>query len=157
MVINLNRKKGLLLINVLVIITAALKVVAKFVNLYELLWAGRFVQGLYSGLFSGIAPLYLSECSPKNLRGVAGTMQQLFVVIGILVSSILGLNLSKFDENYQGILGTKDLWHILVGLILVPCVVHLLLFGAVESPKYLFFNKNDKQAAEKGNYVFYLN
>lgn len=48
-------------------------------------------SGLFCGLFSGILPLYLSELAPKNLRGTIGTLNQLMIVFGILVTNILGL------------------------------------------------------------------
>ena len=130
-----------MLINIIVIISAVLNTIAKFVRSYETLIAGRFMTGIFSGLFSGVLPLYLLEIAPINLRGIAGTMGQLNLVIGILITNILGLDI---------LLGTKNLWPFLVGLVIVPSFVHLGLFAAVESPKYLFLIKNDKEAAQKG-------
>ena len=34
--------------------------------------AGKFFAGIYSGLFTGILPIYLNEISPSNLRGLTG-------------------------------------------------------------------------------------
>ena len=102
---------------------------------------GRFIGGLYSGLFSGILPLYLNELAPKNLRGLAGTMNQLFIVIGILVTNIFGLG---------AVLGTDDSWPILVGLVLIPASAMFMMFCAVESPKYLFINKRNPEKAHSG-------
>ena len=85
-----GRKRSLSLINFLVVLTAALNIMSKSIVSYETLMAGRFVTGLFSGLFSGVLPLYLSELPPMNLRGLAGTMNQLTIVIGILVTNIFG-------------------------------------------------------------------
>ena len=59
-----------------------------------------------SGLYTGLTPLYLSEISRPNIRGALGTLHQFGVVIGILLSQILG-----FPE----VLGNEKLWHVLLG------------------------------------------
>ena len=134
-----------MIVNVFVLTTAILKIISKFVSSYETLMIGRIIGGIYSGLFTGITPLYLEEISPKNLRGITGTINHLFIVIGVLMANVLGLDF---------MLGTKHLWPVLVGFILVPFSVHLLLIWAVESPKYLLINRFDKEAAKEGNKNF---
>ena len=42
------------------------------------------------------------------------------------------------------------MWPFLVGLMLVPLGIHILLFFAVESPKYLYLKKNDIEGAKSG-------
>lgn len=128
-------------VNVLIIINAILKIVSKFAKSYEMIMAARFFVGLSLGLFSGILPMYLNECSPKNLRGLAGTMNQLFITIGVMVTNIFGL---------PEILGSDDLWPILVALCLIPCIAHIALLMSVESPKHLYINLNRVAEAEAG-------
>lgn len=133
-----GRKFGLWYTNIIVLLSCLLMTLAKFIQSYEILIAGRFVSGIFAGLFSGLVPMYLNEIAPQNLRGLLGTSNQLFLVIGIAFSNIFGL---KF------IFGTEDLWPLLTGALLVPAVVHLFgLFFATESPKYLF-SKNRKEEA----------
>ena len=74
----------MLFTNVICLIAAVLNVASYFVPSYEMLIVGRFVCGFYIGLYSGIIPMYLSEIAPINLRGVIGTMNQLFLVIKFL-------------------------------------------------------------------------
>lgn len=50
--------------------------------------------------------MYISEIAPLNLRGGLGTVNQLAVTTGMLISQILGI-----DE----ILGTDDGWPVLLG------------------------------------------
>ena len=59
-----------------------------------------------SGVSTTVTPVYLSEISPKHIRGATGTINQFTIVLGVLVSQALGL---------RHILGTKDLWHVLLG------------------------------------------
>lgn len=51
-------------------------------------------------------PMYISEIAPLNLRGGLGTVNQLAVTIGLLISQILGI---------EQILGTDDGWPLLLG------------------------------------------
>ena len=75
----------------MVIVSAVLSVSAKFVNSYVPLIVGRFIAGLVCGCFTGLGPTYLSEIAPKTLRGAAGTLHQLAIVVGITSTNILGL------------------------------------------------------------------
>ena len=38
-----------------------------------------------------LAPMYLMEIAPFNLRGAFGTASQLLITVGLFVSSLLGL------------------------------------------------------------------
>lgn len=50
--------------------------------------------------------MYISEIAPLTLRGGLGTVNQLAVTIGLLISQILGI---------EQILGTDDGWPVLLG------------------------------------------
>lgn len=50
--------------------------------------------------------MYISEIAPLNLRGGLGTVNQLAVTIGLLLSEILGI---------KQILGTDEGWPLLLG------------------------------------------
>ncbi|EDM01137.1 solute carrier family 2 (facilitated glucose transporter), member 2, isoform CRA_a [Rattus norvegicus] len=98
--------------------------------LIALIIAGRSVSGLYCGLISGLVPMYIGEIAPTTLRGALGTLHQLALVTGILISQIAGLSF---------ILGNQDYWHILLGLSAVPALLQcLLLLFCPESPRYLY-------------------
>jgi SP family facilitated glucose transporter-like MFS transporter 1 len=122
--------------------------ISKPVMTYYTVMIGKFFAGVSLGLFSGILPLYLSECASKNLRGLAGSMNQFSLVIGILVANVIGL---------PQLLGTPELWPYLAGLTFVPAIIHILLVFTSESPKYLFINKNNKEKAREGLSLYLLN
>ena len=59
-------------------------------NAYVLL-ACRIIQGLLTGCYMSIIPIYINEISPKQIVGSIGIFTQLFVVIGIVFSFSIGL------------------------------------------------------------------
>ncbi|XP_001950963.1 solute carrier family 2, facilitated glucose transporter member 1 isoform X2 [Acyrthosiphon pisum] len=137
-----GRKGGLLVSNALVILSAALQGVSKMYSSYELIIIGRFIIGINSGLNAGLTPMYLAEISPMNLRGSVGTVYQLVVTISILISQILGLDY---------ILGTAELWPVLLALIIAPAIfMFATLPFCPESPKYTLINKKKDIEAERG-------
>jgi SP family facilitated glucose transporter-like MFS transporter 1 len=108
---KLGRKKTILVSHIFAFLGAALSTACMAAKAPELLMLGRFLLGLNSGqcmcsihrkkqmhmsLISGlgncIAPMYLSEIAPFNLRGAFGTLHQLSVTIGIFLSSVFGLD-----------------------------------------------------------------
>ncbi|CEF67046.1 Sugar/inositol transporter family and General substrate transporter family and Major facilitator superfamily domain, general substrate transporter and Major facilitator superfamily domain-containing protein [Strongyloides ratti] len=86
-----GRKRGLLLINIPILIATLLMGLAKYVGIYYFLFVGRFLIGISCGLASGLAPMYLCEIASVNFRGLFGSLNQLFVTIAILFSQVLGL------------------------------------------------------------------
>jgi len=63
------------------------------------LYLGRIIAGLAIGMLSMAVPLYLSEISPKQLRGRLISTYQLAITIGILVSFLINLACSTIQSN----------------------------------------------------------
>lgn len=85
--------------------------------------------------------MYISEIAPLNLRGGLGTVNQLAVTIGLLLSQILGV---------EQFLGTNDGWPVLLGLAVCPAVLQLVLLPICpESPRYLLITKQWEEEARK--------
>ena len=115
--------------NLFVVLSSVLCFISKFIHSYESLIVGRLLSGIESGLFTGICSIYLPELAPQNLRGLAGTMSPLALTSGIFFASLFGL---------PQILGDENRWPYLLLIMLVPAIIHMGLFLAVESPKYLY-------------------
>ncbi|XP_054160487.1 solute carrier family 2, facilitated glucose transporter member 1-like isoform X2 [Oppia nitens] len=134
-----GRKGGLLWNNVFVFLAAGLMGFSKVCRSYEMLIMGRFFIGFNAGLNAGLAPMYLTEISPTNMRGAIGTIYQLVITISIFTSNLLGL---------PQVLGTEDKWPILFAVTIVPAIFTLATLPMCpESPKYiLIFQNKDVQA-----------
>ncbi|KAJ8950506.1 hypothetical protein NQ318_015250, partial [Aromia moschata] len=136
-----GRKGGLLLNNVLVVLATVCEASAKAAGSYELIILGRFLIGINAGLNAGLAPMYLAEISPVNLRGAVGTVYQLVITISILIAQILGL---------QSILGTKETWPTLLAITIVPAIFQMVTLPfCPESPKYLLLSKGKEAESQK--------
>ncbi|XP_028931410.1 solute carrier family 2, facilitated glucose transporter member 2 isoform X2 [Ornithorhynchus anatinus] len=138
---KLGRIKAMLAANCLSVAGALLMGLAKFGPSHILIIAGRAIMGLYCGLVTGLVPMYVGEISPTSLRGALGTFHQLAIVLGILVSQVIGLDF---------ILGNDDRWPVLLGLSSAPAVLQscLLLF-CPESPRYLLIKLGQEGKAKK--------
>uniref|UniRef100_A0A673K1H4 Solute carrier family 2, facilitated glucose transporter member 2-like n=1 Tax=Sinocyclocheilus rhinocerous TaxID=307959 RepID=A0A673K1H4_9TELE len=136
-----GRIKGMLFINVLAITAGLLMGLAKMGTPYLMVIAGRAIMGLYCGLSSGLVPLYIGEISPVKYRGAMGALHQLAIVIGILISQVIGLDF---------VLGNDDMWHVLLGLSGAPAILQsLLLLVCPESPRYLYIKLGKVEEACK--------
>ena len=93
----------------------------------EMLVFARLVVGLAIGVASAVAPVYISEVAPPDVRGRLVTFFQLAITIGILVAYLVGL---AFEPS-EG-------WRWMLGLGAVPAVVlGVGMFRMPQSPRWL--------------------
>ncbi|XP_072110977.1 solute carrier family 2, facilitated glucose transporter member 2 isoform X2 [Mobula birostris] len=139
---RLGRLKAMKVLNVLAIAGALLMGLAKMGPSHIMVIAGRAITGIYCGLSSGLVPMYIGEISPTSMRGALGTIHQLAIVTGILLSQVIGLN---------SLLGNDRLWPLLLGLSGVPAILQAILLPfCPESPRYLYIKLGKEEAARKG-------
>ncbi|KAL0557953.1 hypothetical protein IC582_006514 [Cucumis melo] len=87
------------------------------------LYMGRLLEGFGVGIISYTVPVYIAEIAPQNLRGSLGSVNQLSVTLGIMLSYLLGLFVP---------------WRILAVLGILPCTILIPgLFFIPESPRWL--------------------
>ncbi|KAM9362138.1 solute carrier family 2, facilitated glucose transporter member 1 [Symphorus nematophorus] len=135
-----GRRNSMLMANILAFIAATLMGFSKIASSWEMLIAGRFVVGLYSGLSTGFVPMYVGEVSPTALRGALGTLHQLGIVIGILVAQVFGL---------EAVMGTADLWPLLLAFTFIPAIIQCIILPLCpKSPRFLLINKNEENKAK---------
>ncbi|KAL1539547.1 sugar transporter ERD6-like 6 [Salvia divinorum] len=94
-----------------------------FARDFSFLYMGRLLEGFGVGIISYTVPVYIAEIAPQNLRGALGSVNQLSVTIGILLSYLLGLLVN---------------WRVLAVLGILPCLILIPgLFFIPESPRWL--------------------
>jgi sugar porter (SP) family MFS transporter len=97
----------------------------------------RFIGGLAVGGASILSPMYVAEVSPPSLRGRMGTLYQLSIVVGILISYCINyLMRNAGAANWR--------WMFITGV--VPSVLFfILLRRAPETPRYLFLAGRERE------------
>ena len=106
----------------------------------------RLVGGLGIGIASVIAPAYIVEISPKDMRGRLGSLQQLAITIGIfaaLLSDTIFANAADGAANVLWFGLEAWRWMFLAGV--VPAVVYgLVALRLPESPRFLILKNRDE-------------
>lgn len=129
-----GRKKILLIVAVLFAITSLATGLAPSFALFVM---ARFAGGLAVGGASILSPMYVAEVSPPSLRGRMGTLYQLSIVTGILIS--YGINYLLCDvgpANWR--------WMFITGV--VPSILFFaMLLVMPETPRYLFMAGKEQQ------------
>ncbi len=111
----------------------------------------RVIGGLGVGAASVIAPAYIAEVSPADIRGRMGSLQQLAIVSGIFVALLSDYALAAGAEdgaNSSLALGL-DAWRWMFIVEIVPAVAYgVLALTIPESPRYLMHLGQEKKARE---------
>ena len=98
--------------------------------------AGRLTQGVGVGIVTIIVPLYLVETLPTQFRGRGVTLFQCFLTAGIMLASVVDLQLVDSGN-----------WQAMFAIALVPAVILFLgTVGLSESPRWLFKNNKLEKA-----------
>ena len=65
----------------------------------------RFLIGITIGISSVIVPIYLTSIAPMQIKGRLGSLNQLFLTVGIAIAYAMGL-LMKGTLEFK----SQDLW-----------------------------------------------
>ncbi len=98
----------------------------------------RFIGGLGIGFASTIAPLYLSEVSPKEKRGSIVTLNQIAIVVGMLLA---------YCTNWSLAVVGADAWRWMFGSAALPALAFMICLRFVpESPRWLIQQNRVQEA-----------
>ncbi|KAL0577238.1 hypothetical protein V5O48_004757 [Marasmius crinis-equi] len=104
-------------------------------NGLDLIYAGRVISGIGIGAISAVAPAFVSECSPKEVRGRITGMFQIMVATGVMISYFVNFGIGIHIPPSTG---SVNIWRIPFGLQLLPCGIMLMgLLTIKESPRWL--------------------
>jgi MFS transporter, SP family, galactose:H+ symporter len=96
----------------------------------------RLFLGVAVGVASFTAPLYLSETSPRKVRGSLISMYQLMITIGILLAFLSNTWLASY-LTFRGMTGGH--WRLMLGVVAIPAVIMFVgVLFLPESPRWLF-------------------
>ncbi|KAH8091808.1 general substrate transporter [Cristinia sonorae] len=96
------------------------------------IYAGRVLAGVGIGAISAVAPAFVSECSPKDVRGRITGCFQIMVAFGVMISYFVNYGIGVHIHSGPAV------WRIPFGIQLVPAGI--LAFGLLtvkESPRWL--------------------
>jgi len=99
----------------------------------------RILGGIAMGAASVLAPVYISEIAPHQIRGRLATLQQLMIVIGLFIAFIsnywlAGMSGGASIELWWGF----DTWQWMFWMEIIPASIFLFSLLAIpESPRYL--------------------
>lgn len=89
---------------------------------------GRLLVGVAVGVAAQCVPVYLSEISPANTRGLVLSLNTLAITGGQLISYVVSLSMRNVQHA----------WRYLFGLAALPALIFLLLLDFIpESPRWL--------------------
>ncbi len=126
---HFGRRKILMFTALLFIISAISSALSFNVGSFII---ARIIGGMGVGMAILIAPMYIAEIAPRNLRGTLVTFNQLNIVLGISIAYFSNL-------YFQQTIADPDLkWRIMLGVEAIPAVLFwALLFFVPRSPRWL--------------------
>ena len=110
----------------------------------------RVLGGLAVGAASVIAPAYIAEISPAQMRGRLGSLQQMAIVVGIFAALLTDYALAAAAGGASGKLWFGlEAWRWMFISEALPALIYGVFAGMIpESPRYLVAKHRLKEAAQ---------
>ena len=147
---KIGRKRVLVYSAILYFFTASCAALAP--NFIVLVIA-RMIGGFGVGASLIIAPMYIAEIAPSEIRGKLVSLNQLNIVLGISAAFFTNYMILKFSQSNAGWVQTLHLkefnWRWMLGIQALPAITYfLLLFIVPESPRWLIMHNQLDKAKE---------
>lgn len=154
---KLSRREYLIILNLANLLFTGLLQVGDVYILYIF----RILQGFLVGNFMTLIPTYIGELTPKELGSRFGVYPQISVVLGVLVSFLMGVIFTNaFDIKNNTILSEwqwETFWRVQLGIPLLPSIFQLffILIGYIPESPHSLIIKNRKESAREVLTLFY--
>ena len=112
----------------------------------------RFIGGVGIGVASALAPMYIAEVSPKDIRGRMVSLNQMTIVLGILSAQVVNMLLARDTSVAENIAWDVEWgWRWMFWAETLPAALFLVMsFFIPESPVFLALKSAPKtQTAEQ--------
>ena len=124
-------------------------------NDFTLFNIARFVGGVGIGVASALAPMYIAEVSPAQIRGRMVSLNQMTIVLGILAAQVVNLFLARDTAVAESQAWNVEWgWRWMFWAETLPAALFLLMsFFIPESPVFLQLKaepKTDSRQQEAG-------
>ncbi|MFG6119334.1 D-xylose transporter XylE [Thalassobacillus sp. B23F22_16] len=104
----------------------------------------RIIGGIGVGLASAVAPMYIGEVAPSEIRGRLVSLNQFAIIFGMLVVYFVNWGIARGQtEAWVNEIG----WRLMFASEAIPALLFLLLlFTVPETPRYLASQKKQDEA-----------
>ncbi|MBT9329509.1 sugar porter family MFS transporter [Paracidobacterium acidisoli] len=145
-----GRRRVLLVSAILFAVSSAL---TGWAHLFASFIVWRITGGVAIGLSSNIAPLYIAEISPAEIRGKLVSLNQLAIVVGILLAQVVNWRIARpvpADLSHHALLLSWNVqwgWRWMFFAVVAPAAVFICTsIFLPESPRWLLTNHRRDEA-----------
>ena len=144
-------RKPLLMLSALLFTISA--IATGLFNDFTLFNIARFIGGVGIGVASALAPMYIAEVSPADIRGRMVSLNQMTIVLGILSAQIVNMLLARDTTVVESQTWNIEWgWRWMFWAETLPAALFLLMsFFIPESPVFLRLKKNHANGTLQGS------
>ena len=144
-------RKPLLMVSALLFTISA--IATGLFNDFIMFNIARFIGGVGIGVASALAPMYIAEVSPADIRGRMVSLNQMTIVLGILSAQIVNMLLARDTTVAESQTWNIDWgWRWMFWAETLPAALFLLMsFFIPESPVFLRLKKDQDNGTLQGS------
>lgn len=147
---KIGRKTVLSLVGPFLLFEAILGAFSPYLGGYFFLVLCRVVGGIGFGAATTVAPGYVAEIAPADIRGRLIGFRQLSIILGLFMAGLINIVVMNLAGSTDAVwaLGLRA-WQWMFLCLLIPAIFYIVMTARIpESPRYLVSVGKDQEAAE---------